>query len=66
MPPPRLALDIGTYLTDGLNLYRVERHLAGRAGVLFELEDCATLSLVAWPRVVLDSLGMRVVRAGRR
>jgi hypothetical protein len=53
---------VGSYLTDGAILYRVERthRLAGE--VFVGLEDCRTLDIVIWPARAIAQRGLRPVR----
>jgi hypothetical protein len=62
------AAPVGTYLTDGRSLFRVQHaitdadglHLHGDA--LLELEDCRTLELILCSAGALERLGLRPVR----
>lgn len=51
----------GAYLTDGVFLYRVVRHVPSAAGELVALEDCYALDVVRVPLVELRERGIRVV-----
>jgi hypothetical protein len=54
---------VGTYLTDGRTLFRVQHAIPGTSeeDPLLELEDCRTLELILCTRRALDRLGLRRV-----
>jgi hypothetical protein len=55
------APSLGTYITDGLGLFRVEDAVSSVGELFLELEDCATLELIVCAARTVGELGLRTV-----
>lgn len=59
------AVTAGTYLTNGVFLYRVVRATGDGSTAVADLEDCYFLDVVRVPVGALRARGVRVVRSAR-
>ena len=61
--PLRKSLRRGSYLSDGVRLFRVvSPPTTVRERTFVRLEDCRTLEVQAYPPSELDSMGLRAVQ----